>query len=342
MAPMAQHDSHEAAARPLRRARAAAWAVFLGMAGTSMAFQTYHSLHYGQMPWGLAYLYGIVPLAISVGVLAFAAHWSSNWARAGAYAVAAGAMFLAASATGKVSQNAAPSHASLLFGLLMDGAALLAIHFIFNGPTAAQAVAEVARREAELTASVSAAQDALSRAVAGHREAFAEAEAGHAAEAARLRADLAAAAESAETQQAEAMRVHRMTVQVLEDRVEAARQEAETLAAKNEALTRKLDRATGSGKGGNGTRKQAGTAAGTSAPAKAETAPVSQDDLPGNWDALDTEARVLFLVNEKGYSGSKAGLAAGVTDARGRQIARMARGLSTTAPQDVVGEAKEG
>ena len=44
-----------------------------------------------------------------------------------------------------------------------------------------------------------------------------------------------------------------------------------------------------------------------------------------------------FLVNEKGYSGSRAGITAGVTDARGRQIARMARGLDGTAPQDIVG-----
>jgi hypothetical protein len=338
MAPVPKHDIHEAAGRPLRRAAVAAWLVFLGMAGTTMAFQTYHSLHYGQMPWPLAYLYGIVPLGISIGVLIFAAVWPSKAGRAGAYLVTAGAMYMSASATGDVVLRAAPPHGELLFGLLLDGAALLAIRFIFDGPTAGQAVAEVARREAELTGAVTAARNELDRAVAGHRKAIAEAEAGRASEGERLRKLLADAGAAAEAQIAEAGRVHRMTVSVLEERERAALAEAEAATVRVERLERKLGAATGSGKAGSGTRKpEAATA-----PARPEAPAVNPDDLPGNWSELDTEARVLFLVNEKGYSASKAGLAADVTDARGRQIVRMARGLEVTAPQEIVSETTEG
>jgi hypothetical protein len=332
-----KHDIHEAAGRPLRRARFAAWAVFLGMAGTTMAFQTYHSLHYGQMPWPLAYLYGIVPLGISIGVLMFAAVWPSRWAQGGAYAITAGAMYMSASATGAVTLHAAAPHAELLFGFLLDGAALLAVRFIFDGPTAGQAVAEVARREAELTGAATAAREDLGRAVTEHRKAAAETEAGHAAEKERLERKLAAAGEATETWQAEAARVHQMTVSVLEERERVALAEAEAASARAERLERKLAAATGSGKGGSGTRKPAAA----TAPERPEATAVNPDDLPGDWGDWDTEARVLFLVNEKGFSASKAGVEAGVTDARGRQIARMAKDLGATAPQDVVGEVPE-
>jgi type II secretory pathway component PulJ len=337
MAGMPKHDIHEAAGRPYRRAAVAAWLVFLGMAGTTMAFQVYHAVKFGDMPWELAVLYGTVPLGISIGVLLFTARWAAWVPRAGAYAVTAGAMFLSASATGDVVLHAAPPGWSLLFGALLDGAALLAIHYIFNGPTAKQAVAEVARREAELTGAVTAAREDLDRAVAGHRKSLAEAEAGRASEGEGLRKLLAEAGAAAEAQIAEAGRVHRLTVSVLEERERAALAEAEAANVKAERLERKLASATGSGKGGSGTRKpEAATA-----PPRPEASVVNPDDLPGNWSELDTEARVLFLVNEKGYSASKAGLAAEVTDARGRQIVRMARGLEATAPQDVVADDRD-
>lgn len=330
---MGQHSADElraAAGGPLRRAHVAAWSVFLGMAGTSMAFQTYHALHFGKMPWPLAYLYGIVPLGISIGVLMFAAVWPSRWARAGAYAVTAGAMYLSAAATGAVSQSAAPSHGSLLFGGLLDGAALLAVHFIFDGPTAGQAVAAVARKVAELTAAAEA-----------ERSLRGQAETGREHERTGLQAELAETRRAAEAQMAEARRVHQVTVSVLEERVNDARSEAEAASARAEVLTRKLKGATGGGRAGNGTRKQGGDSARKPEPVPAEAGPGNPDDLPGNWDALDTEARVLVLVNEKGYSASKAGVAAGVTDARGRQIVRLAKGLTGTAPQEVVRENPE-
>lgn len=329
---MGQHDIHSAAGRPLRRAHHAAWFTFIFMAGTTITFQTYHSVETGQMPWPLAALYGIAAFLLAITVLEFARH-STRWVQAGAYALTAGAMYLSASATGDVTAHAAPPHAELLFGFLLDGAAILAIYFIFNGPAAAQAVAEVARREAELTGAAAAAREALDRAVAGHRKAAAEAEAAHAAERQRLIAQMETAVEAAEAQVAEARRVHQMTVSALEERERAALAEAEAAAAKAGRLERKLAAATGSGK----TRKPA-TA---TAPARPEAPAPDPADLPGNWDELDTEARVLALV-DKGYSASRAGIVAGVTDARGRQIARLARDLSVTAPQDVVSETKEG
>jgi type II secretory pathway component PulJ len=337
MAGMGQHDIHSAAGRPLRRAHRAAWFTFIFMAGTTMTFQTYHSVEAGQMPWPLAVLFGVAAFTLAITVLEFARHSPSKWVQGGAYALTAGAMYMSASATGDVVLHAAPPHASLLFGLLMDGAAILAISFIFNGPTAKQAVAEVARREAELTGAVTATRNDLERAVAGHRKALAEAEAGRESEGERLRKLLADAGAAAEAQIAEAGRVHRMTVAVLEERERAALAEAEAASVRAERLERKLAAATGSGKAGSGTRKPDAA----TGPARPEALAVNPDDLPGNWDELDTEARVLSLVNEKGYSASKAGLAAGVTDARGRQIVRMARDLDVTAPQEVVSETRD-
>jgi len=365
---MSDMAKHSAAGTPLRRARTCAWIVTVVMGATTMAFQVYHSVKFGRMPWELAGLYGVVPLLIAVLVLEIVAEWrGAPWpAQAGAYLIMGAAMFLSASATGSVVLSAAPAHFSLLPGALLDGAELLAAYFIMNGPTAAQAVAEVARREAELTAAATAAREELDRAVAEHRKSLAEAEAAHRAATAgaqewhraataraadentagqrklsdeldRLRAELGTVRREAEDRQAEAMRVHRMTVDTVQKRADDARAEAEAATRKAEALARKLAAATGSGKSGSGTRKPAVI----TAPERPEAPAVNRDDLPGNWDALDTEARVLFLVNEKGYSASKAGLAADVTDARGRQIVRMARDLGATAPQDVVGETPE-
>jgi hypothetical protein len=195
MSGMAKHSD---AGTPLRRAHFAAWAVFLGMAGTSMTFQVYHAVTAGDMAWELAALYGTAPLAISIGVLEFTAAWRNLWAQLAAYAIAIGAMYESASATGAVTAHAGPSHAELVFGLILDAAALLAIAFIANGPTAAQAVAAVIRREAELLGAARA-----------ERAAREEAERTAAATEASLRVQLAeeqAAAGTAAAQAQEALR----------------------------------------------------------------------------------------------------------------------------------------
>lgn len=165
---MGQHSLDEvraAAGAPLRRAQGAARFTFIFMAATTISFQTYHSVKTGQMPWPLAVLYGIAAFILAITVLEFARH-CGPWVKAGAYVLTAGAMYLSASATGDVTVRAAPPHAQLLFGFLLDGAAILAIYFIFNGPGAAQAVAKVEETIAGLTERADAAARAQAQAEA--------------------------------------------------------------------------------------------------------------------------------------------------------------------------------
>lgn len=116
---------------------------------------------------------------------------------------------------------------------------------------------------------------------------------------------------------------------------EAARSEAEALTARVESLTRKLAgngtrKPAGSGtrKGtGNTARKPAGSRSGSGAEADAEPG----TEVPAD---LDSEALVLMHLS-KGKSASEAGRLAGLSDARGRQIARK---LAKTAPQEAAAE----
>lgn len=161
----------------LRRALTAAWIVTVTMGTTTMVFQVYHSVTRGHLPWPLAGLYGIIPLALAMGVLKIISNWkAAGWqAKTVAFAIMIGSMFLSASATGEVILYAAPPHASLLFGAILDAAELLAAYFIMSGCTAAQA-----HGAAENEAALRAARDA----------AFAEARAANEAETGALRAAL--------------------------------------------------------------------------------------------------------------------------------------------------------
>jgi hypothetical protein len=174
---MAKHAKEEAMST---RTRVAAWLVFISMAGTTMSFQVYHSVEHGRMPWPLAGLYGVVPLFISMLVIEVVSGWDDapKWVRPAAYLIIGGAMYLSAAATGAVVLHAAPVHSSLLFGLLLDGAAILAARFLM---TAAQMAAAAER-------------NALEAALEGERAAR------HSAEAARdtARQDEAEAAARAE------------------------------------------------------------------------------------------------------------------------------------------------
>jgi hypothetical protein len=219
MADMTQ-GKHHAAGAPMRRARFAAWCVFTGMAATSMTFQTYHAITAGQLAWPLAALYGIAPLAISIGVLEFAAIWGVLWAQIASYLIAGGAMYASASATGAVTQHAAAAHTELVFGLILDAAALLAIAFINHGPTAAAVVAAVEAREAEL----------LERIAAGRAEA--QGAARNAADAeARLRAELAAERTAKQAAAAEAETALRAAIERAASEGEGARETALRAAA---------------------------------------------------------------------------------------------------------------
>lgn len=114
-----------------------------------------------------------------------------------------------------------------------------------------------------------------------------------------------------------------------------AEQEAEKLTARVEILTRKLDTATARKRRGATGRKR-GTATGRkSGPVTGSVTGVvtAPEDMPDEAapDDLDSEAKVLWYL-DKGYSASKAGVFAGLTDSRGRQIAR----LKKAAPTDTV------
>lgn len=165
---MGKHSPAEAANT---RARVSAWLVFLSMAGTTMSFQVYHSIEHGKMPWPLAVLYGIVPLLISMLVIEVVSGWDDapKWAQGGAYLIIGGAMFLSAAATGAVVLHAAPNHSSLLFGLLLDGAAILAARFLM---TAAKRTAAMA--QAAFAAAMEAERIARQQAEAGTETARAE------------------------------------------------------------------------------------------------------------------------------------------------------------------------
>ena len=259
---MGKHSPAEAASN---RARVSAWLVFISMAGTTMSFQVYHSIEHGHMPWPLAVLYGVVPLFISMLVIEVVSGWADapEWVRWAAYLIIGGAMYLSAAATGAVVLRAAPPHSSLLFGLLLDGAAILAARFLMTAVKRAAA------------AELSAAQSALE----GERSA---------------------------RQQAE------------DDR-EAARAETAAAAAKAEALERNAA-AAGNGQSGNRKRKPGGS--GNPRPGNGDRKQLEEaGEAPAD---LDSEARVLWFL-DKGYSASQAGVKAGLTDSRGRQIARLAR-----------------
>ena len=159
-----------------------------------------------------------------------------------------------------------------------------------------------------------------------------------AAEAERIAAEAErqAAAERAENDeraalQAEVAKLTEAVSAAQKDRAEA-RAEAQKLAVKVEALTRKLA-GNGSRKpAGNTTRKRGGNdarkPAGSAAASTPETTPGSGPETASD---LDREALVLKYLSE-GKSASAAGRLAGLSDSRGRQIARE---LARTAPQDV-------
>ena len=275
---MGKHSPAEAANK---RARVSAWLVFISMAGTTMSFQVYHSIQHGHMPPPLAVLYGVVPLFISMLVIEVVSGWENapEWARWAAYVIIGGAMYLSAAATGAVVVRAAPPHSSLLFGLLLDGAAILAARFLMT------AVKRTAGAE------LAAARLAL----AAEREATET-----------VAAELAAAGEGRERAEAE---------------LAAARREAETLRRELAEARKRKDREPSGNGGGSGSRKR------QPVPRPEE----ADDEAPSD---LDSEARVLWYL-DKGYSASKAGVMAGLTDSRGRQIKRERDKLSRPAPRGI-------
>lgn len=216
MAGVPKHDIHEAAARPLKRARAWAWTVFWVTAGSSVLYNCYHALVGQHMPWYTGVPEGFVPLLVAIGVLEFSGAWRENKVLQGAaWLVTGGAMAWSAFATNSV------VHQGWAFGLIADTAALSAMYFLLNGPTAAQAVEAVAQKIAELTAAAHGERSAREQAEAAHQAALSDLRALADAEIGRLRA----ACESAQHE------------------LESARQDATGALDQAEALRAKLDAA---------------------------------------------------------------------------------------------------
>jgi hypothetical protein len=112
--------------------------------------------------------------------------------------------------------------------------------------------------------------------------------------------------------------------QAAESELQPVREQLAEVTAKAEALARKLESATGRKQGAATGRKRGAATGRKQEPATGSaTAPAdAPDEAPAD---LDSEAKVLWYL-DKGYSASRAGVLAGLTDSRGRQLARLAKG----------------
>lgn len=152
---MAKHAQDIAVpAKP--RGTIAAWAVLVGMGGTTVTYNIFHAVHHGPMPksltLGLALLYGIAPVfaAMCLSHLV-AARKSDRLMQRLAFAVMLGAMALSIGAVGTVVRPVAGPYLCWLFGAVLDAAALIALRMLLSGHErrADEATAlELAQREA--------------------------------------------------------------------------------------------------------------------------------------------------------------------------------------------------
>lgn len=165
----------------------AAWAVVVAMGSTSVTYQIYHAVVFGQMNLYLAILYGLVPTAVAALLSHIVATHKGGWMlQALTFAVMLGAMALSVNSTGDVVHTAA-GKLWWLFGLVLDAAALISLRVILSAHE---------RKRGEATA-LEAAEQAAGEALTRAQQADAE-RARHAAEAERLRTELAAANATAE------------------------------------------------------------------------------------------------------------------------------------------------
>jgi hypothetical protein len=134
-----------------------------------------------------------------------------------------------------------------------------------------------------------------------------------------LQAALQAEQERADMAEAGAEELRRITIEAAaktEAEIAEARRQAADATARAEEIGRELAEA----RRGNDDRKRGGNGGGSGG-RKRDRETGNEDDAPAD---LDSEAKVLWYL-DKGYSASQAGVRAGLTDSRGRQIARLAR-----------------
>lgn len=276
----------------------AAWAVVIAMGGTSVTYQIFHAVVFGQMNVYLAVLYGLVPTAVAALLSHIVAtHKGGRFLQGLTFAIMLGAMALSINSTGDVVHTAA-GRLWWLFGLVLDAAALVSLRVIFSAHERKRTAA-TALQAAEQTA-----RDALARAQRAEAE-----RAEQTADLTRLHAEQATELEQARTELAAA----KATVEALRSTRVPARKSRRGSARKptrNPTLSSAPVPPSASGP------EPAAVPAGSSGP---------EDELD-----LDTEARLLILQYiSEGHSASQAGIMAGKSDSYGRQVARLAKAAKT-------------
>jgi hypothetical protein len=285
---MGQHSEHHAAGAPYRRARAWAQVVFWLTAGGSVLYNCYNALVSDRMPWYTGAPEGCLPLLVAIGVLEYSGAWRENkWLQAVAWLVTSGAMAWSSIAINHVVHN------GWAFGVICDAAALSAMYFLLNGPSASAAVAAVDRKVAELI-----------RAAEAERLARTQAEDAHRAETERMTADFDGR-----------LTTVRAELEGVRTELGAALREAETATARAEALAEKL---AGSGKRSAGGSARSKTAVRTGSGTGRQTAP--DDDL-------ELEAKALkLLATDLDMSGAELARRLGVSEGYGRKLRRRLSG----------------
>jgi hypothetical protein len=172
---------------------AAAWAVLVGMGGTSATYNVWHAVHSGALNIVLALLYGLAPVLAAAALSHIVAVYdSSKVMRCVTFLVMLGAMALSIGATASVVKPAAGSWMQWLFGAVIDAASLVALRVILGSRSRKyEAAAEIEAAHAEAqTALATARTTAAERARLG--EELATARSGAEAELAAAKAELGA------------------------------------------------------------------------------------------------------------------------------------------------------
>jgi hypothetical protein len=247
---------------------------------------------------------------VAIGVLEFSTAWRGNWPmQASAWLVTGGAMAWSALAINSV------VHRGWAFGLIADAAALSAMYFLLNGPTAAQAVAKAAAREVELLEQAEAERSARLEAEADHERSAGEMQARFRAEIARVTAAGEAALGNLRAEMTQGLEETRAALGTAESSLADARSQVEADAVRIDTLTRKLERATGRSAGGSGR-------SGTAPRATTRTAGGAAPD-----DDLELEAKALkLLATDLDMSGAELARQLNVSDSYGRKLRRRLTG----------------
>lgn len=306
MADMGDHSTHEAAGAPLRRARKWATLVFWVTAGTSVLYNCYNALVNDHMPWYTGIPEGFVPLIVAIGVLEFSGAWRENrWLSGSAWLVTGGAMAWSSVAINHV------VHEGFALGLICDAAALAAMYFLLNGPTAAQAVAKMDAKVAELLGKIAAERSAREQDRASFRADMDRL-------ARQARADLAAAAEEREAELRDVRTALTRDLEAIRTAWETAKSDLESARSRADSETARADQLA---------RKLAGPARRSrTAPARSSAAPRTGAGTAPE-DDLDLEARALkLLAADLTMSGAELGKRLGVSEGYGRKLRRRLTG----------------